>query len=187
MPCVGGYLDGSFEKIGTGNKSKFAGEDENYGNKRLALFQTSDSRAATFADLGRHSTWVKWTAPTAEALRQACLANESRISQVEPQLPNAVVSKMVVSNSKFLGPLTIDFNQQYNAVIGGRGTGKSTILSYLRWGLCDQPADHDQTSSEAGSIGAPEAPHRGDPISPRRTSGGALRHQRNPACCPAAG
>ena len=154
MPCVGGYLDGSFEKIGTGNKSKFAGEDENYGNKRLALFQTSDSRAATFADLGRHSTWVKWTAPTAEALRQACLANESRISQVEPQLPNAVVSKMVVSNSKFLGPLTIDFNQQYNAVIGGRGTGKSTILSYLRWGLCDQPADHDQTSSEAGSIGA---------------------------------
>ncbi|MBK7021919.1 MAG: AAA family ATPase [Candidatus Microthrix sp.] len=59
-----------------------------------------------------------------------------------------------MSNSKFLGPLTIDFNQQYNAVIGGRGTGKSTILSYLRWGLCDQPADHDQTSSEAGSIGA---------------------------------
>ena len=27
------------------------------------------------------------------------------------------------------------------AVIGGRGTGKSTILEYLRWGLCDQPVD----------------------------------------------
>jgi len=25
---------------------------------------------------------------------------------------------------------------------GGRGTGKSTILEYLRWGLCDQPVDN---------------------------------------------
>ena len=33
---------------------------------------------------------------------------------------------------------------QYNALIGGRGTGKSTILEYLRWGLCDQlPATVD--------------------------------------------
>jgi chromosome segregation protein len=26
-------------------------------------------------------------------------------------------------------------------LIGGRGTGKSTILEYLRWALCDQPPD----------------------------------------------
>ncbi len=44
-----------------------------------------------------------------------------------------------MSNSKFLGPLALDFNPQYNAVIGGRGTGKSTILEYIRWALCDQP------------------------------------------------
>src|SRR5881296_750044 len=49
---------------------------------------------------------------------------------------------MSVSNSKLLGRVEIDFDQQYNAVIGGRGTGKSTILEYLRWGLCDQPVDN---------------------------------------------
>jgi len=49
---------------------------------------------------------------------------------------------MSVSNSKFLSRVEIDFNQQYNAVIGGRGTGKSSILEYLRWGLCDQPVDN---------------------------------------------
>jgi type III restriction enzyme len=32
------------------------------------------------------------------------------------------------------------FNSQYNAIIGDRGTGKSTILDYVRWGLCDQAA-----------------------------------------------
>lgn len=38
----------------------------------------------------------------------------------------------------FLGPIQIEFNDQYNALIGGRGTGKSTVLEYLRWALCDQ-------------------------------------------------
>lgn len=154
MPCIGGYLDGTVEKIGRGNATIFAGKDANYGNKKIAVFQTSDSRAATFADLGKHSTWVKWTAPTAEALRQACLAQESRIYQSEPQLPNVVISRIEVSNSAFLGPLIVDFNEQYNAIIGGRGTGKSTILSYLRWALCDQPADAvGDDASETGSVG----------------------------------
>src|SRR5207245_11605923 len=31
---------------------------------------------------------------------------------------------------------------QYNAAIGGRCTGKSTILEYLRWALCDQPVEN---------------------------------------------
>lgn len=141
MPCVGGYLDGSVEAIGTGNARIFAGKDSNYGNKRLAFFQTSDSRSATFADLAKHSTWVKWAKPTAEALRQACLAQESRISQDEPDLPNVAISEIRVSNSKFLGPVALDLNPQYNAIIGGRGTGKSTILGYLRWALCDEPVE----------------------------------------------
>lgn len=155
MPCIGGYLDGTVDKIGSGNTSIFSGKDSNYGNKRIAVFQTSDSRSATFADLGKHSTWVKWTAPTAEALRQACLAEESRIAQTEPQLPNVAISSIDVSNSLFLGPLNVAFNQQCNAIIGGRGTGKSTILSYLRWALCDQPIDSSvDDEAETGSIGA---------------------------------
>lgn len=32
-------------------------------------------------------------------------------------------------------------NKQYNAFIGGRGTGKSTILEYIRWCLCDHKND----------------------------------------------
>ena len=46
-----------------------------------------------------------------------------------------------MSNSRFLGPVDIEFNPQFNCLIGGRGTGKSTVLEYLRWALCDQPPD----------------------------------------------
>ena len=38
-----------------------------------------------------------------------------------------------------MGPVDLELNAQFNCLIGGRGTGKSTILEYLRWGLCDQP------------------------------------------------
>jgi len=140
MPCVGGYLDGSIDKVGTGIRRIFAGEDAAWGNKPLAIFQTSDARSEDFASLGSPSTWVKWAEPTAEALRQACLGHQSRIAHVSPQVPTVFVSRVTVSNSKFLGPVDVAFNSQYNAVIGGRGTGKSTILDYLRWGLCDQAA-----------------------------------------------
>jgi chromosome segregation protein len=85
------------------------------------------------------SSWIKWATPTAEALRQACLAQESRISHDTPRLPAVAVESISVSNSLLLGPIDLAFNPQYNALIGGRGTGKSTILEYLRWALCDQP------------------------------------------------
>jgi chromosome segregation protein len=141
MPCVGGYIDGSISKLGTGVTNIVTGKDKAWGSKAIALFQTSDSRSATFENLGKHSTWIKWAEPTAEALRQACLGRESRISQEPPQVPSVYVSRVVASNSKFMGPVDLVLNSQYNALIGGRGTGKSTLLDYLRWALCDQPAD----------------------------------------------
>jgi type III restriction enzyme len=140
MPCVGGYIDGDVSQLGDGNLNIICGLDRNYGNKRIAVFQTSDSRSRPHAKLGQYTTWVKWAEPTAEALRQACLACESRISQAPPFIPPIVITSLHVSNCKFLGPLVLELNPQYNALIGGRGTGKSTILEYLRWGLCDDPS-----------------------------------------------
>ena len=139
MPCVGGYLDGSIRKLGQGNLNIINGKAHEYGYKRIAVFQTSDNRHEKHTKLGDVSTWIKWATPTAEALRQACLAQESRVSQEVPRLPAVTINGISLSNSKFLGPFELEFNSQYSALIGGRGTGKSTILEYLRWALCDQP------------------------------------------------
>jgi type III restriction enzyme len=143
MPCVGGYLDGSIEKLESkpGKLAILDGRDKNWGSKRLAVFQTSDSRSDDFSHLGEFATWVKWSEPTAEALRQACLAPESRIAQATPPIPNVWLSRVVVTQSKFMGRIDLALNPQYTALIGGRGTGKSTILDYVRWALCDQPAE----------------------------------------------
>lgn len=137
MPCVGGYIDKAISNE-SGYLNKLNGGDINYGSKSIALISTSDNRYEDGREFGKYSTWIKWAEPTAEALKQACLAKESRISQVEPELPQIYIKSIDVTTSKFLGTFNINFNRQYNALIGGRGTGKSTILEYLRWGLCDQ-------------------------------------------------
>ena len=141
MPCVGGYVDKQISEE-TGYQNRINGGDVNYGYKAVALISTSDNRFEDGRELGKYSTWIKWAEPTAEALRQACLARESRISQDTPILPQTYIDYIDVSGSKFLGSFKLSFNQQYNALIGGRGTGKSTILEYLRWALCDQTNEY---------------------------------------------
>lgn len=136
---VGGYVDGEISPDDTksrGMKAILDGRDAAYGNKALAVFQTSDSRSEDFASLGTASTWVKWSSPTAEALRQSCLARGSRLSQTQPRLPDICIRRLEVSASVFLGGVNLFLNPQYNALIGGRGTGKSTTLEYLRWAVC---------------------------------------------------
>jgi len=137
MPCVGGYVDKAISDD-SGYQNKINGGDLNYGNKSVGVISTSDNRYEDGRELGKYYTWIKWAEPTAEAIRQACLAKESRISQEDPELPQIFIESIDVTNSKFLGSFKIEFNQQYNALIGGRGTGKSTVLEYLRWCLSDQ-------------------------------------------------
>ena len=148
MPCVGGFVGGSITQHGKGNTDIVNGKNKEYGNKAIAVFQTSDNRNRDFSKLGTNVTWVKWARPTAEALRQVCLARFSRISHAEPRLPSIRLSRIEVSNSKFLGPIALDLNPQYDAIIGGRGTGKSTILEYVRWALCDQPPSSADDAGE---------------------------------------
>lgn len=139
MPCVGGYSDGLFNNLSAGVKNRIAGKDLQWGNKSVACIQTSDTRRWDHHKLGDPSTWIKWATPTAEALRQACLAQESRVSLDTPRVPETYIASVSIGNSKFLGPLDAELNPQYSALIGGRGTGKSTVLEYVRWALCDQP------------------------------------------------
>ena len=153
MLCVGGYIEGCLLKdLEQTNKNIVDGKIQQWGARPLGIFQTSDCRIAqretiggraivNFVDLGAWPTWVKWAEPSAEALRQACLARGSRISQTEPAFPLFQIVGVVISNSSFLGPVELGLNPQFNALIGGRGTGKSSLLEYIRWALCDEPLE----------------------------------------------
>jgi hypothetical protein len=107
----------------------------------LAHVLGSDSHQPS--EIGRGYTWVKMSAPSIEGLKLALLDPESAIRRSDqcanypqqlnhPKIKSITVEKLRLRQKD---PLTIPFNPSYNALIGGRGSGKSTILECLRLGL----------------------------------------------------
>lgn len=94
---------------------------------------------------GSHFTWVKMGQPTLEGVRLALLDGEMSIKRSDqfPGLkPNdygrLCIESLTVSKARYMGratPYKCRFNPWMNALIGGRGTGKSTLVEFLRLAL----------------------------------------------------
>ncbi len=93
---------------------------------------------------GSHFTWVKMGSPNIEGLRLALLDGPLSIRRSDQGTENPnehaalVLESIKISQARFLGhsqPFYIELNPWLNAIIGGRGTGKSTIVEFLRFVL----------------------------------------------------
>lgn len=94
---------------------------------------------------GDRFTWVKMGRPSMEGLRLALLDGAPlsvRRSDVESGDPNAqprfAIEALSVRNAGRAGrdaPLQARFSPWMSAIVGGRGTGKSTLVEMLRLGL----------------------------------------------------
>lgn len=92
------------------------------------------------AEIGRRTTWVRMAAPTLEGLRVALLDGAPSVQPFvagEKPGPNAAcrICGITISGTRHIGrnqPERVDFNPSLNAIIGGRGTGKSSILELIR-------------------------------------------------------
>ncbi|MER8407402.1 AAA family ATPase [Mesorhizobium sp. M1307] len=137
MPYVGGYLDQgqTHSTLGSKNQKRLSGLDKTWCTREIFPLPTSDSRSADFSMVGSNSTWIKLAAPTAEAIRQAFLGHKSRITIKPPQLPSLVVSEIEIDGSAILEKTKFPFSPEFNSVIGGRGSGKSSFLEYVSFGL----------------------------------------------------
>lgn len=148
MPYVGGYLDRgqTIDTLGSKNRRRLSGQDKMWSVREIYPIPSSDSRSSDYATLGNNNTWIKLAAPTAEAIRQAFLGHKSRIRIEPPQIPSLVVAAVDVQGSTILQPTSLPVSPEFNSVIGGRGSGKSSFLEYVSFGLgrsCyDVPRDH---------------------------------------------
>ena len=92
---------------------------------------------------GSHYTWVKMAVPSLEGLRLALLDGEGfsirRSDSPEPfcplTLPMHYIESIEIADARFMGrgqPAKLGFSPWLNALVGGRGTGKSTVVHALR-------------------------------------------------------
>ena len=148
MPYVGGYLDRgqTHDTLQAKNRQRLSGDLEQWSVRCIYPLPTSDCRSADRTNLGTNNTWIKLAAPTAEAVRQAFLGHQSRISIAQPRLASLAVAKLKIEGSAILAPAEISLSPELNSLIGGRGSGKSSLLEYLAFALgrssSDTPRDH---------------------------------------------
>lgn len=148
MPYVGGYLDQgqTMNTLGSKNRTRLSGTDRTWSAREIYPLPTSDCRDADYAALGQNNTWIKLAEPTAEAIRQAFLGHRSRIRITQPQTPSLAVAGLDIVGSMILRDTSLPLSPELNSVIGGRGSGKSSLFEYLSFGLgrsCyDVPRDH---------------------------------------------
>ncbi|SEC83845.1 AAA domain-containing protein [Pseudomonas anguilliseptica] len=79
---------------------------------------------------------IKMTHPNFAAFKVAFLdpGSRTRLNSQQAQSPIGKVVSMTVSGG-YLDGVRVDFSDHLNTVIGGRGTGKSTLLECLRFAL----------------------------------------------------
>ncbi|MCK9588161.1 MAG: AAA family ATPase [Terrimicrobiaceae bacterium] len=111
--------------------------------KRFAEVLGSDAHKPT--SIGEKFTWVKMSRPNLEGLRLALLDGELCLQRSDEMArdPNEdraafVIERFEVEKAQFMGrvaPFVVEFNPWMNAIIGERGTGKSSLVEFMRIAL----------------------------------------------------
>ncbi len=105
---------------------------------RLAKLGGSDAHKPD--KIGRYFSWLKMSKPTIEGLRlalmdhQHCVKNQNKDPNCPPDL---YLSQLSIKNMSHCGriqnqPFVMPLHPHFNVLIGGRGTGKSTVLESIR-------------------------------------------------------
>lgn len=119
----------------------FDGHSATLHNKKLGVYQASDSHSID--SIGKSPTYFKVDNDiTIEDLRQCFINSDSRIRQIfefkESSLPS--ITKLSV-NQGFLDEQVFGFHNGLNCILGGKGSGKSLTIEFLRFCLNQPPID----------------------------------------------
>ena len=99
--------------------------------KKIAQISCSD--AHNLSQIGNASTWIKMDIPRFKSLQQIIYEPKIRISLEEPisEIKFKIIGIMIDGGK--LKNLKVNFNENYNSIIGGTGSGKSAILDVFKY------------------------------------------------------
>lgn len=134
---IPGSLENLKNESEQGYRQILLNKNPDYKRERpIAIINAKD--IATPEDLRnpKASCLIKMTKPCFDSFKQAFLDPESRV-HLNSDIPEKFYSRIesVKITGGYLDGLDIDFSEHLNSVIGGRGTGKSTLLECIRYAL----------------------------------------------------
>lgn len=106
------------------------------------------------ADVSKPSatTWLKLSSPTTQGLDTAFRTPGTRVSRTDPVARAGLRIAAVSWDGGFLHGVTLRFNEGLNVLIGGRGSGKSTVLESIRFALGLRPVTRRGLDQHAQAI-----------------------------------
>lgn len=129
-------------------------KDAQHKRDRLpAILNASDVNGPEDLKKEGTSCFIKMSKVSVEGFRQAFLDPQSRIrlhSDPKPE-PHAEFVAMTWEGG-FLRDTAVHFNENLNVLVGGRGTGKSTIVESIRYALGLEPLGEEARKAHEGVI-----------------------------------
>lgn len=120
----------------------------------IAVVNACDVAKPDDLDLPSATCWVKMTEPSLEGLRQAFLDPFSRIRLAsDDETESHAEFRTMTWQGGFLDGCGLPFNENLNVLVGGRGTGKSTVVESLRYVLGFEPLGPDAKKMHDGIVG----------------------------------
>jgi predicted ATPase len=122
-------------------------------DRAVAIINAQDVNSPEELKRSGSTCFIKMSQVSVEALRQAFLDPISRIRlnsdcQAEPHAEFVAIAW----EGGFLRDSAVHFNENLNVLVGGRGTGKSTLIESLRYVLGLEPLGEDAKKAHAGVL-----------------------------------
>ncbi|MCY4420202.1 MAG: AAA family ATPase [Gammaproteobacteria bacterium] len=128
-------------------------EHHHHRERPIAIINAQDVNGPEELIKPGASCFVKMSEISVEGLRQAFLDPHSRIRlHSDPQPESHVEFLSMAWEGGFLDGTRLHFNENLNVFVGGRGTGKSTIIESLRYVLGLDPLGEDAMNAHEGVI-----------------------------------
>jgi energy-coupling factor transporter ATP-binding protein EcfA2 len=122
-------------------------------SRRVTVLNSQDVSAPEDLDNAATTCWIKMSEVSLRGLRLAFLDQESRVRLAADPAPEEHAEFLALGwQGGFLDGVGLHFNENLNALVGGRGTGKSTIIESVRFVLNAQPLGEDAARQHKGFI-----------------------------------